>query len=246
MLKRFLATSPQVQRYGSRFHSRLAAQNIDQVAECLRRDDWQCHICSTRIPYCMEIDHTGRHVPCGPGGLKTICQFCHNLRHPVWSAGRGRLQMIWAPDISQASLMQLAWTTFLTATPKADPDLRETARKVIEAVARRESLLATFLGSSHPQGFFETLRFTNKRLQANAMEQLVSELDGFVRFWPRAANRIVGQPEHRCSDLCIWSQNSFLSVAETAISDFWDRCGGAEELPGRYESLRLGLAEGAP
>ena len=73
---------------GARAHSELASNNPKAISECLARDDWTCCICRTRIPGFMEVDHVQSHGPCQADQLRTICQFCHNLRHPLWAALR--------------------------------------------------------------------------------------------------------------------------------------------------------------
>ena len=240
-LSEILATSPLTLRHGARFHSRLAMLQAEETARRLLRDDWRCHVCGIRIPECMEVDHVEAHVPCAAAKLKTICQFCHDLRHPVWAGNRGRLQTVWAPDVSQTTLTRIAWAVFLSSTPDADAELQEAARDAAEAIARRESVLAAILGSAHAASLLEALRFCRNTSGAANGTNLARRLDSFVRFWPAAASRTVRRPEPCCSDLSRWDQDRFVRVANQAIAGFWKRCGNGDLLRDRYEELRLGI-----
>ena len=240
-LSEMLETSPLKLRHGARFHSQLAARRAGETVKCLRRDNWRCHVCGIRIPECMEVDHVQEHVPGDAASLKTICQFCHDLRHPVWAGSRGRLQIIWAPDVSQPALTRIAWAVFLSSPQHADPELAAAAREVAEAISRRESVLITILGSAHAGSLLEALRFCQDTSGAVAAKRLTRRLDSFVRFWPVAASRTVRQPERHCSDLSLWMQDRFAGVAEQAIAGFWKRCGNGELLRDRYEELCLGI-----
>jgi len=94
---------------GARDHAALAAGNEELHAEVFARDGHACHVCGSRCRDALEIDHQAGHRPTAASGLKAICQFCHNLRHPLWAASRHRIIPIYAPDISQAALHRLAW-----------------------------------------------------------------------------------------------------------------------------------------
>ena len=152
---------------GARAHSELASNNPKAISECLARDDWTCCICRTRIPGFMEVDHVQSHGPCQADQLRTICQFCHNLRHPLWAALRGRFRIFWAPGLEQLWINRIAWHVLFASRSRSDgeidSDLNAAAQQIFNDVSRRETVLADILGGSDALGFWEAL-FTAKSL----------------------------------------------------------------------------------
>ena len=219
---------------GARAHSILAREQAAGMRECFRRDDWTCHRCGFRFAGFMEIDHTVSHDAGETGGLRTICQFCHNLRHPVWSDLRGRLRMIWAPSLPQEGLNRMAWLVMLASEDRhgncIDHELADAAREIVAATRRRESIVASILGTSHPGGLFEAL-FAVKQLCAPGRRMAAIERIGrFVRFWPVAADRIHARPAEPSSSFSRWDRNRFTDISGIAVAEYWKRERTVEDL----------------
>ena len=219
---------------GARMHAVLIRNRGRELQECFRRDDWTCHSCGFRFRGFMEVDHTMSHDPRQPGGLRTICQFCHNLRHPVWSALRGRLRMIWAPSLSQEALNRMAWLALLASGDRAgkyvDHELADAANEIVAATRRRESIVTSLLGTSHPGGLFEAV-FSVGPLCRSSDRMIALKLIGrFVRFWPVAADRIQSQVADPSASFSFWDGCRFTDIAELAVSEYWKRERTVDEL----------------
>ena len=229
---------PDILAMGARAHSIIAGACLDSVAARLALDEWTCSVCTTRIPEFMEADHAERHEACGPERLRTICQFCHQLRHPVWAALRGRIRLFWGPGLDQTDINRAAWQVFFASpggpVATADEALADAAARTIEDVDRRERVLEHIVGSAHPEAFFEAL-FTARDLLAEAKFLSVSALlDSFVRFWPTAADRASAHRAPGRNGLKCWRHGRFVDVSAEAISSY-----RAEELSsGRTRGLQ--------
>ena len=245
VLKSIMRTPLEALVLGAREHALLAGQMPDSVDACFKRDDWTCHVCGIRIPGYMEVDHVSGHRPCPAGDLRTICQFCHNLRHALWSANRGRLRILWAPELKQRPLTILAWQVLL-ASPDGegktlDDELAAAAQGVAADAARRERVLADIIGAAHPGGLLESL-FAVKRLKGeDALQSAVDRLDRYVRFWPAAARRANGTPVKASADFGHWRDSGFVSLSAQLISDRWNSqssVDGLRSLFGSHQPLR--------
>lgn len=208
---------------GARRHAVLAAQMADAVDACCERDDWTCHICGIRLRHFMEVDHLAGHQPCGVDDIRTICQFCHQLRHLVWAAQRGRLRLIWAPKSSQILLNIMAWQVLLasptTTGQLIDEELTEAAKSVVKAAHRRERILADIIGGTHPVGFIEALRSLKRLKGEKAYIKTVKRLDQYVRFWPVATDRVLNISLPRTADLSHWREGDFHAIPSELLAD---------------------------
>ena len=229
---------PDVLAMGSRAHSVIAGACLDSIAARLALDEWTCSVCSTRIPEFMEVDHAGRHEVCDPERMTAICQFCHQLKHPVWAGLRQRTRLFWGPGLDQADINRTAWQVFF-ASPDSkgmtvDEAVADAAARTVEDVDRRERVLEHIVGSAHPEAFFEAL-FTARDLLADAEFLSVSALlDSFVRFWPTAADRASAHRAPSRNGLKCWRKGRFVDVSTEAVSTYW-----SEELSrGRLRGLQ--------
>ncbi len=227
MILELIGAPQEILAMGAREHAILATQCSKAISTRLDRDDWTCHVCKIRIQGFMEVDHIESHTPCGTGGIRTICQFCHNLRHIVWAALRGRLRLIWAPSLDQVSLAKLAWQVlFASEGGSGDslaPELSEAARTVVDDVARRELVLAHILGSAHAEGFLEALFSARSLMDREAFAKAASRLDHFVRFWPTAAGRTNGKGIPPASAFGCWKDGRFVDMSALAADQYWQR-----------------------
>lgn len=225
---------------GARAHSLILGKAMAPALERLELDDWTCRVCGTRIPDCMEVDHLDVHAARGSKGLSAICQFCHNLRHPLWAAARGRFRLFWGPDMAQRDVHRAAWQVFFASGrvggSDADPELRSAAALVVEDIDRRESALECIAGSADACGFLEALLTARDLLSDSAFRRIAAALDGIVRFWPsatdRAANREIAAP----ASLSCWREGRFEDLAADAASRHWETEQSSERLRGLFQS----------
>ena len=234
MLNEIMRTPLETSVLGARFHAVLAGGSRQAVAACLLRDSWTCHRCGIRLPGFMEVDHLSDHAPCSAGHLRTICQFCHNLRHAFWAAGRGRLRIIRAPALDQSAVTRIAWFVLLasegTDGQPPDHDLAAAAHLIVNDAKRRERVLGDVLGTAHAAGLFEAL-FALKRLAgADAYWQSVDRLDSYVRFWPAAANRSGEKPGRACAAFSQWRDGDFHDMSAELVSAYWRSEASVEHL----------------
>jgi hypothetical protein len=164
----------------ARNHGRILATQRKQVDACFEKSKWTCHLCGIRIPEMMEIDHLDGHKHGPSVKLATICQFCHNLKHPLWSASRGRLVPMIAPQLSQVDIHRLAWSIVL---------LRDAGRNfadidpILEGIEQRTIAFEKKFGTRLVTPFLESAINLPKMIGDMAAPVLM-QIDQSVRFWP--------------------------------------------------------------
>ena len=227
MLSELLKCPADVAAMGARRHALHARGQAELFGQCFRRDDWTCRQCGFRFRGFMEIDHPGSHMDADLGSIRTICQFCHNLRHPVWADLKGRLRMIWAPSLTQDAIHRIAWLTLLASEDPSgfsiDGELAEAAREIVAATKRRERLIADVIGSSNPGGLFEAIFTVKPYCRRNRHLAAVASIDNLARFWPVAADRIVSPAPRPCAALSRWVRDRFEDISAEAVSEYWRR-----------------------
>ena len=227
MLKDLKNVPADIAALGARTHSILAHGQEVEIRRCFERDDWRCHKCGFRLRGFMEVDHIGPHQPCDTLDLRTICQFCHNLRHPVWSCLRGRIRLIWAPSLSQEALNRMAWQVLLASQDGSgmfvDDELADAAREVVSASLRRGRMIASILGTSHPGGLIEAMFATGSICGPERIDSAIDRIDRIAKFWPVAADRIFSQPATPSASFSRWEKRRFVDITELAIAEYWQR-----------------------
>lgn len=238
---------------GARFHAVVAGASRKAVAACLIRDSWTCHRCGIRLPGFMEVDHLTGHAPCGEGQMRTICQFCHNLRHAVWAANRGRLRIIRAPALDQIAVTRIAWFVLLasggTDGSPPDHDLAAAAHVIASDAKRRECVLGDILGTAHAGGLFEALLALKRLAGEDAYVETVDRLDGYVRFWPTASNRSDDKPERACAAFSRWRDGDFHDISGKLVSEYWRSEASVEllrEICGNHDPMEILRSERWP
>ena len=225
MFSEIASESPSLLALGARQHAMIATAAADSVSNCLARDGWICRYCGIRLPKFMEVDHENGHDDSNLKNLGTACQFCHNLRHPVWSALRGRIRIIWAPGLDQAKIHRLAWQVLMASGFSGDEYIRalleQASLRIAGCIDRRESAAAQVLGSSHPEAFFEALFTAKSMLCENRFAGLAKTLDAHLRFWPVAADWIKDGGSRASASLSCWRDGGFVDVSEELLTQFW-------------------------
>ena len=225
---------------GARAHSTILGKAMGPASARLAMDDWTCRFCGTRIPDFMEVDHPDGHAPCGLNGLSAICQFCHNLRHPLWAAARGRFRLFWGPDVSQRDVHRAAWQVFFASGrvdgSDADPELQSAAALVVEDIDRRERALECIAGSADACGFLEALLTARDLLADSAFGSIADALNGVVRFWPSAADRAADREIAAPASLACWREGRFEDLSAEITALHWETEQSSDRLRGLFQS----------
>lgn len=197
---------------GIRQHGMLLSGQAKEVHACLQAADWTCHICGVRVPEMMEIDHTGGHARSAVKGFKAICQFCHNLKHPLWAAARGRIVPIIAPGVGQLDLHRLAWTLLAQRGAKA-PAVDVTG--ILADLEERQKLFVTTYGGERVDAFFEAILDLPRVIDPERAAKVVMAVDEQVRFWPAELTNEVAELAP-ASRLSTWRDGGFRRASKTA------------------------------
>ena len=168
---------------GAQAHNRLNTALIDDIVAMMARCDWTCAICGIRIEGLMEVHHAGGHSLDGRGGMRPICQFCHDRDHLVWAAARKRVTLIHAPDLSHEDISRLAWARVLHEGREGFAlDARRVAR---DLTARREDAFDA-LGHDNLEAAIEALYAYRDARGGDAAAEIGRTIDAHIRVAPTA------------------------------------------------------------
>lgn len=212
----------------ARDHALINATMVGAIGQALRDQDWTCHVCGVRLEGLMEIDHLKGHRPCEAGSVAPICQFCHDLKHPIWAMSRKRAFPVYAPDIPQAALSRFAWTLLSEMTRTNGEEMFE---GLIDAIAERESAAFEMLDGENMESALEAIVVLKDRAGAELATRASRELDAHIRFLPSCVRD--GEPLMR------WTSAGFRPVPIELLHgafgpepDFEKLSRAAKELPG--------------
>ena len=215
MLSNILTLPLKTMSLGIRDHAKLNRLNSERVAQALRDGQWSCHICSTHIPEFMEIDHLDGHTVSAKN-IKPICQFCHNLKHPLWAAARGKISLIYAPDLSQAELHRICWSVI---GYRREKDFPADMHRIEQDILKRRGLAEDIIYSRTTEGFLEAIFSLEEKIGLENARMTVEKLDQILRFIPSEV-----LPGHEAlpaaSRVSIWSFGGFRTAVETGADLF--------------------------
>lgn len=201
---------------GSRAHAVLLAGDDKICGQVFERDGDTCRICGISAPGCMEIDHVKGHARCGPEGLAAICTFCHDLRHPLWSASRGRIKPIFAPELSQVDVTRLAW---IVLAQRGDPAVDIAG--LVAGVKARARRMEEVVGCSGAEPLFEAAFTAAKMMGPEKGREVMLKVDQSLRFWPTEV--FTEKPDESlpsAARMSSWSLGGFRIFAEDAAKAF--------------------------
>lgn len=181
MFQFVLNGNPRQLTLSGRDHALINASMADAIVECFRDHDWTCHVCGVRLEGLMEVDHLKGHRPCEAASVAPICQFCHDLKHPMWAMSRKRAFPVYAPDISQRDLTRFAWTLLAEMTRTNGEEMFE---GLIDAIAERESAAFEMLDGENMESALEAILVLRDRAGADLATKAGRELDSHIRFLP--------------------------------------------------------------
>lgn len=181
MLAALVRSDLRLLNLGARDHAALLGHDVDLCSRVFADADGCCHVCGTHVPEALEIDHTRGHArgKSHDAGLRAICQFCHNLKHPLWAAARGRIVPVWAPDIPQIDLTRLSWS--MVAWREVHPQEFELVRRDLLVRAGR---FADTFACQGVEALFEAAFATCDALGASRAGPLLAQVDQVLRFVP--------------------------------------------------------------
>lgn len=181
MLATLVRSDLRLLNFGARDHAALLGHDAALCTRVIAASDGCCHVCGTHVPVALEMDHTRGHArgKAHEDGLRAICQFCHNLKHPLWAAARGRIVPVWAPDISQIDLTRMAWA--MIAWREIHPTDFEVLRR--DLLARAVRFSEAFACQS-AEALFEAAFATRDALGEVRADPLLQQVDQVLRFVP--------------------------------------------------------------
>jgi hypothetical protein len=183
MFSSLITTSLPLLTLSAQKHNMLNAGMIEDITRMMEREKWTCHVCGTQLNGLMEVDHLKGHSLKGASGIRPICQFCHDRKHPVWAASQGRLSVIHAPDLSHEEISQISWALLLH---KKNTDFSIDVKRLDrELRARREDAFDA-IGHENPESIFESIFAIRDIKGDKETMSILEEMDKHLRFIPSA------------------------------------------------------------
>lgn len=195
-------------------HAALLAPQVDTCRAVQAREKERCHVCGFRVPGFMEIDHLNGHRMSKAKDLSCICQFCHNLKHPLWAGARKRIIPIYAPDMSQEDLHRLAWV-MLAWRDLADDDTPVEISGVISDIEDRRDRMTKLLGCRDAESLFEAVLGLPDLVGKKEAAATAMRVDQYLRFWPAELTADYEQMP-KSARLSTWDIGGFKVVADQA------------------------------
>lgn len=227
-------------KLSARDHARLLEGALEEMERASKASRDTCCECGISIPGYMEYHHPKGHTK-NPkkGDLQTICQFCHNLKHPLWAGERKRIVPVFAPDYSQVDLNRLAWVCLSWRD-----EIPEAVDTVVDLMGERQTLLEGVTGPVAVSALIEAAFAIkdNKALSGVSLDAF-ARIDASLRFWPaELTDDFDGlAPAARLSR---WDNEGFHCVADEVGHVLRDH---AETTPDQViEKLQLNIGKVAP
>lgn len=203
-----LDISPRLLTLSARDHALINASMGPPIAQAFRDRDWTCHICGVRLEGLMEVDHLKGHRTSAAADIAPICQFCHDLKHPVWAMSRKRAFPVYAPEITQSDLTRFAWTLLSEMTRT---EAQESFEDLLGAISERESAAFEMLDGENMEAALEAILVIRSRSGAGVAGKVAQELDAHLRYLPSCVRD--GEPLQR------WTPEGFRDVPLNLLHD---------------------------
>ena len=173
--------------------NRRNAAMPDRIRQALHRHDWTCNVCGVRLPGLMEIDHLDGPGP--DGRIAPICQFCHDLKHPLWAAAEHRLAPVALQEMDQRTLTRLCW--IMLSRSLHEEQGKERLQPIIRVLERRRVQAERALRTTHMTEAFERLFTVIDLVGPESANGIARRLDDCIRLMPAAVLD--------SSTLCAWT-----------------------------------------
>jgi hypothetical protein len=181
MFRDVLTGHPRLLNLSARDHALINATMTAEIATALKSGDWTCHLCGIRLEGLMEIDHLRGHKRCGAKDVAPICQFCHDLKHPMWAMARKRAFAIYAPGTSQQDLTRMSWSLLGEVTREEGGSSFD---GLMEAISERESYAFDLLQGENMESALEAILVIRDREGAERAKRVAQVLDEGLRYLP--------------------------------------------------------------
>lgn len=225
MFRYLLETPLELLTLGARAHAALNAEMMDEIVAAMERDAWTCRQCGVCLPGMMEIDHLGGHRVSGRSRIAPICRFCHDRKHLLWAASRGRLVPIHAPDLSHEHVTQIAWVILVHAGRNGI----DHGCLIYDLYARRKQAQVA-LGHGNLEATLEAVLAMADSKGREAANASADGLDSQIRLAPAA---LFGGP----TDMQVWTRGGYRPV-----SGNWREAASPDNFPGYDVFARVGKA----
>ena len=189
--------------------NRRNAAMPDRVRQALHRHDWTCNVCGVRLPGLMEIDHLDGHGPGPDGRIVPICQFCHDLKHPLWAAAEHRLAPVALKEMDQRTLTRLCW--IMLSRSLHEEQGKERLQPVIHVLAQRRVQAESALRTTHMTEAFEGLFTVLDFVGTESANGTAGRLDDCVRLMPPAVLD--------SSTLCAWTGADVVPASRSVLRE---------------------------
>ena len=189
--------------------NRRNAAMPDRVRQALHRHDWTCNVCGVRLPGLMEIDHLDGHGPGPDGRIVPICQFCHDLKHPLWAAAEHRLAPVALQEMDQRTLTRLCW--IMLSRSLHEEQGKERLQPVIHVLAQRRIQAESALRMTHMTEAFEGLFTVLDFVGTESANGTAGRLDDCVRLMPPAVLD--------SSTLCAWTGADVVPASRSVLRE---------------------------
>jgi hypothetical protein len=221
MISHLLKTSAQLSTLGAFQHAQINSLMRVEIAECMQKHNWTCHVCDISLPGVMEVDHLKGHSEKSKAHLKPICQFCHDRKHLLWSASKKRVRLIHAPDMDQVQVSQLAWSILVhNGQPGCTLDVDRIQQDLLTRATDAEDII----GCDSMEPFLEALMIYADSKGIEAAVKKAEALDAYLRIVPEVL--FSDEPT-----LQKWGEGGFHSVG-----DDWKNRAKPMDMP-RYANL---------
>lgn len=201
MFSNVLDANPRYLTLGARDHALINAPMGAEIAKSFKDRDWTCHVCGVRLEGLMEVDHIKGHKSSPSSDIAPICQFCHDLKHPVWAMARKRAFPVYAPGIDQTDLTRFAWTLLSEMTK---PDAQESFEDLLGSISERESAAFEMLDGDNMEAALEAILVIQGRNGLEFARKVAGMLDAHLRYLPTCVRD--GEPLQR------WTPKGFREV----------------------------------
>ena len=225
MFRYLLETPLELLTLGARAHAALNAEMMDEIVAAMERDAWTCRQCGVCLPEMMEIDHLDGHRVSGRSRIAPICRFCHDRKHLLWAASRGRLVPIHAPDLPYEHISQIAWVILVHAGRNGV----DHGRLIYDLDARRKQAQVA-LGHGNLEAILEAVLAMADSRGREAANASADGLDRQIRLAPSA---LFGDP----TDMQVWTRGGCRPV-----SGDWRKTASPDSFPGYDVFARVGKA----
>lgn len=232
LLERLVSSDILVANLGIRDHAQIIGHDADLCRAVFEKHNHTCHLCGVKTLTALEIDHTEGHSKSAKKGMKPICQFCHDLKHPLWAAARGRIIPIWAPDMTQIDLIQLSWALITWRDVH-----REEYLAVRSDLITRKDMLEEFMGwgdispalAEHEtpheaEVLFEAAFASVDAIGIDLAKPALRKLDQVLRFIPHEVLRDTDDKTFQLSSrLSTWTVGGFRKISRAVSLELLEK-----------------------